>query len=234
MAAGLEQALEFLENVSFTPDEIEYLRRHPVFRHIRSEFFDYLAKFRFTGDVWAMPEGTLVFPGRADAARHRADHRSADPGNLSARDAQLPDHDREQGRAHRHGGSRAAGGGFQRAPRPRRRGEPLSARAAAIGGCAGTSNVLAGQQFGIATYGTQAHSWVMAHEDEGRSVPQVSSTPFPNGAVLLVDTYNVRNAREKNHRSWAESLPACGSIAAIWRQTAAGRAANWIARDGRT
>src|SRR5271155_2328068 len=63
VAAGLEQALDFLENVHFTAKEIDYLRQHPVFRNIRGEFFDYLAKFRFTGDVWAMPEGSLVFPG---------------------------------------------------------------------------------------------------------------------------------------------------------------------------
>jgi nicotinate phosphoribosyltransferase len=63
VAAGLEQALEFLENVHFTPEEIDYLRKHRVFRHVREDFFSYLAKFRFTGSVWAMPEGTLVFPG---------------------------------------------------------------------------------------------------------------------------------------------------------------------------
>jgi putative nicotinate phosphoribosyltransferase len=63
VAAGLEQALDFLENVHFSAEEIDYLRQHPVFRNIRGEFFDYLAKFRFTGDVWAMPEGSLVFPG---------------------------------------------------------------------------------------------------------------------------------------------------------------------------
>ncbi|MGA8555920.1 MAG: hypothetical protein WB630_16015, partial [Candidatus Acidiferrales bacterium] len=63
VAAGLEQALDFLENVHFTSSEIDYLRRHPVFRNIRGEFFDYLGTFRFTGDVWAMPEGSLVFPG---------------------------------------------------------------------------------------------------------------------------------------------------------------------------
>src|ERR1700685_1193136 len=63
VAAGLEQALEYLENVRFSPNEIDYLRRHRSFRHIGTEFFDYLAGFRFTGDVWAMPEGTLAFPG---------------------------------------------------------------------------------------------------------------------------------------------------------------------------
>jgi len=63
IAAGLEQALEFLDNVHFEADEIAYLRRHPIFRHIRGEFFDYLARFRFAGDVWAMLEGTIAFPG---------------------------------------------------------------------------------------------------------------------------------------------------------------------------
>ena len=61
VAAGLEPALEFLEKVRFTSEEIDYLRRHPTFRNIRDDFFDYLRDFRFTGDVWAMPEGTLAF-----------------------------------------------------------------------------------------------------------------------------------------------------------------------------
>ena len=68
VAAGLEQAQEFLERVNFTAEEIAYLRGHPFFRNIEPEFFDYLAKFRFTGDVWAMPEGTLVFPGEPAGA----------------------------------------------------------------------------------------------------------------------------------------------------------------------
>jgi nicotinate phosphoribosyltransferase len=71
-----------------------------------------------------------------------------------------------------------------------------AARAAVIGGCAGTSNVLAGYLFGLDTYGTQAHSWVMAHEDEGESFEHFLDT-FPEGSVLLVDTYNVRNAVRK-------------------------------------
>src|ERR1700732_2049563 len=63
VAAGLEQALDFLEHVHFTAEEISYLRNHPVFCNIRDEFFEYLKAFRFSGDVWAMPEGSLVFPG---------------------------------------------------------------------------------------------------------------------------------------------------------------------------
>ena len=63
VAAGLEQALDFLENVRFSEEEISYLRALPLFGHVQSEFFDYLRKFRFTGDVWALPEGTIFFPG---------------------------------------------------------------------------------------------------------------------------------------------------------------------------
>ena len=62
-AAGLDQALDFLEGVSFSGDEIAYLRTLPVFQAIGDNFFDYLARFRFSGDVWAMPEGTVFFPG---------------------------------------------------------------------------------------------------------------------------------------------------------------------------
>jgi nicotinate phosphoribosyltransferase len=72
----------------------------------------------------------------------------------------------------------------------------LAARAAAIGGCQGTSNVLAGQQFGMETYGTQAHSWVMAHEDETEAFAHFLDA-FPEHAVLLLDTYDVRNAVKK-------------------------------------
>jgi nicotinate phosphoribosyltransferase len=72
----------------------------------------------------------------------------------------------------------------------------LSARAAEIGGCQGTSNTLAGKEFGINTYGTQAHSWVMAHEDEGEAFGTFLDA-FPEGSVLLVDTYDVRNAVKK-------------------------------------
>src|SRR5690242_10488555 len=63
IAAGLEQALEYLENVNFSSEEAAYLEQHPTLSQIQPKFFDYLRKFRFTGDVWAVPEGTVVFPG---------------------------------------------------------------------------------------------------------------------------------------------------------------------------
>jgi nicotinate phosphoribosyltransferase len=166
VAAGLEQALDFLENVHFTAKEIDYLRQHPVFRNIRGEFFDYLAKFRFTGDVWAMPEGSLVFPGEPmlRVVAPIIEGQIMETYFLSTLSYQTMIASKAarvvtaaQGRQVVDFGARRAHGS---------QASLLAARAAAIGGCQGTSNVRAGQQFGMETYGTQAHSWVMAHEDE--------------------------------------------------------------------
>ncbi|MGD1210534.1 MAG: nicotinate phosphoribosyltransferase [Candidatus Acidiferrales bacterium] len=196
VVAGLEQALEYLENVSFSRDEIDYLRRHPMFRHILPGFFDYLAGFRFTGDVWAMPEGTLVFPGepvmRVTAPVIEAQIMEtyllatlSYQTMIASKAARI--FTAAQGRQVVDFGARRAHGGFAGL---------LSARAAEIGGCQGTSNTLAGKEFGIDTYGTQAHSWVMAHEDEAEAFGHFLDA-FPEGSVLLVDTYDVRNAVKK-------------------------------------
>src|SRR5580704_17240169 len=196
VAAGLEQALEFLENVHFTSKEIDYLRRHPVFRNIRDEFFDYLSTFRFTGSVWAMPEGSLVFPGEPmlrvvapiieGQIMETYVLATMSYQTMIASKAALID-TAAQGRQVVDFGARPAHGS---------QASLLAARAAAIGGCLGTSNVLAGQQFGMETYGTQAHSWVMAHEDESEAFAHFLDA-FPEHAVLLLDTYDVRNAVKK-------------------------------------
>ncbi len=193
VAAGLDQALDFLEHVHFTANEISFLRKHPVFCNIRDEFFDYLATFRFTGDVWAMPEGTLLFAGEpmlrvtapiiegqiletyllATMSYQTMVASKAARVVTAARGRQIVDFGAR--RAH---GSEAS---------------LLAARAAAIGGCEGTSNVLAGQQFGMNTYGTQAHSWIMAHEGEAEAFRNFLDA-FPEDAVLLLDTYDVHKA----------------------------------------
>jgi len=196
VAAGLEQALQFLENVHFTADEIAYLRRHPVFRNIRDEFFDYLAKFRFTGDVWAMPEGTLLFPGEPmlRVVAPIIEGQIMETYLLATLSYQTMIASKAarvvtaaQGRQIVEFGARRAHGS---------QASLLAARAAAIGGAQGTSNVLAGQQFGMETYGTQAHSWIMAHEDESEAFRHFLDA-FPEHAVLLLDTYDVRSAVKK-------------------------------------
>ncbi len=196
VAAGLDQALDFLENVRFSEDEITYLRNQRVFGHIGRAFFDYLAKFRFTGDVWAMPEGTVFFPGEPilRVTAPIAEAQIVETSLLSVINFQTMIASKAARVTQVAGerpviefGSRRAHGiesGL------------LAARAAAVGGCQGTSNVAAGQRFGIPVYGTQAHSWIMAHEDEETAFRRFLDI-FPEHAVLLVDTYDVRAAVAK-------------------------------------
>jgi nicotinate phosphoribosyltransferase len=195
VAAGLEQALGFLEKAHFSAEEIAYLRALPLFRNVSSDFFDYLSRFRFTGDVWALPEGTIFFPGepllRVTAPIVEAQlvetsllsilHFQTLIASKAARITTAA-----AGRPVIEFGSRRAHGVEAGV---------LAARAAFIGGCEGTSNTYAGHRFGISVYGTQAHSWIMAHADESEAFRAFLDI-FPQ-ATLLVDTYNVRAAVEK-------------------------------------
>ena len=104
VAAGLDQALDFLENVHFTDDEIAYLESLPLFRKVGPQFFEYLRRFRFTGEVWAMPEGTPFFPGEPVAPRHSSHCRSPVDGNKPAIDRPFPNAHRQQSGASDHGG----------------------------------------------------------------------------------------------------------------------------------
>jgi nicotinate phosphoribosyltransferase len=196
VAAGLEQALDFLENIHFSADEIAYLRGLPLFRHVRPEFFDYLAKFRFTGDAFALPEGTVFFPDEPllRISAPIAEAQLVETSLLSIVHFQTLI------------ASKAARVTTAAASRPvvefgSRRAHGieagvLAARAAFIGGCSGTSNSFAGHCFGIPVYGTQAHSWIMAHADEAEAFRNFLDV-FPEQATLLVDTYDVRAAVEK-------------------------------------
>jgi len=196
VAAGLEQALDFLENVRFPADEVSYIRALPVFRHVHSGFFDYLSKFRFTGDVSALPEGTIFFPGepllRVTAPIPEA--QLVETGLLSIVHFQTLIASKAArvttaaaGRPVVEFGSRRAHG---------IEASVLAARAAFISGCAGTSNAYAGHRFGIPVYGTQAHSWIMAHDDEIEAFRNFLDV-FPEQSTLLVDTYDVRAAIDK-------------------------------------
>src|SRR6202035_2527823 len=166
VAAGLDQALDFLENVNFSSDEIAYLRTFPVFAGIGDNFFDHLSRFRFSGEVWAMPEGTIFFPGepvlRVTAPIIEA--QIAETFLLSAINFQTMIASKAARVAHAAAGKNVIEFGSRRAHGMEA--GALGARAAVIGGCLGTSNAAAGHQFGISVYGTQAHSWIMAHEDE--------------------------------------------------------------------
>jgi nicotinate phosphoribosyltransferase len=189
LSAGLEQALDFLERLRFTPVEIEFLRAQPVFRNVSAAFFEHLADLRFHGEVWAIAEGTPVF-GQEPLLRVTAPIIEAQivetyllsaltfPTMIASKAARVVQ--AAQGRAVVEFGTRRAHGleaGL------------LAARAAFIGGCVGTSNVEAGMLFAVPTFGTLAHSFIMAFDDELESFRQMDRI-FPQHSVLLVDTYD--------------------------------------------
>lgn len=196
VAAGLQQALEFLQGLRFSPDQIAYLREHPAFAGIRDAFFDYLASFRFSGEVWAMPEGTLCFPGEPllRVTAPIAEAQIVETALLATVSFQTMVASKAARVTETAAGRPIVEFGARRAHGIES--GVLAARAAFIGGCRGTSNVQAGHLFGIPTYGTQAHSWIMAHETEEEAFKRFLDL-FPRHSVLLVDTYDVRNAVEK-------------------------------------
>jgi nicotinate phosphoribosyltransferase len=196
IAAGLEQALEFLETLRFSPEDIAYLRRHPAFARISSNFFEYLAAFQFSGDVWAMPEGTVCFPGEPllRITAPIAEAQIVETALLATVSFQTMIASKAARIAKAAAGRPIVEFGTRRAHGIES--GVLAARAAYIGGCKGTSNVRAGQLFEIPTYGTQAHSWIMAFDTEEKAFARFMDI-FPHHSVLLLDTYDVRAALEK-------------------------------------
>jgi nicotinate phosphoribosyltransferase len=196
VAAGLQQALDFLENVHFSSEDVSYLRALPFFRNVHSDFFEYLSRFQFTSDVWALPEGTIFFPGEPllRVTAPIAEAQLVETGLLSILHFQTLIASKasrvttaSSGRPVVEFGSRRAHG---------MEAGVLAARGAFVGGCEGTSNTYAGRKFGIPVYGTQAHSWIMAHEDEAEAFRDFLDV-FPEQSTLLVDTYDVHAAVEK-------------------------------------
>lgn len=196
VAAGLEQALDYLEKVRFQPAEIEYLRQQAVFRHISRDFFDYLRDFRFSGEVWAIAEGTPVFQEepllRVSAPIIEA--QVVETFLLSTITFQTMIASKAARIVEAAQGRDVIEFGTRRAHGPEA--GTLAARAAYIGGCAGTSNVEAGQQFGVPVFGTLAHSFVMAYHEEEEAFRRFQHL-FPEHAVLLVDTYDTLAAIDK-------------------------------------
>src|SRR5580658_667914 len=195
VAAGLAQALAYLERINFSADEIGYLRRHPVFAEIDDDFFEFLARFQFSGDVWAVPEGTVIFPDEPilRVTAPIAEAQIVETYLLSSIHFQTLIASKAARVVSAAKGCRVVEFGARRAHGPEA--GVLAARAAFVGGCVGTSNVAAGFRFGIPTFGTQAHSWIMAFEDEKQAFGRFLDI-FPKNAVLLLDTYDVRAALE--------------------------------------
>lgn len=212
IAAGLEQIVEYIEQLHFSAEDIEYLRSKNCFEE---DFLAYLREFKFTGDIYAVPEGTPIFPNepiltvRAPAIEAQLietylllaiNHQSliATKANRIVRAA--------QGRAVLEFGSRRAQGAD---------GAIIGARAAYIGGCAGTACTLTDEMYGVPAGGTMAHSWVQMFDNEYEAFKSYCEL-YPHNATLLVDTYNtlksgVPNAiRAFKEVLWPQGIKECG------------------------
>lgn len=189
VTAGLEQALAYLERLRFPGGAIDALRRLPLFRGMRPKFFEYLRSFRFTGEVHALPEGTLAFPQepllRVTASFPEA--QLAETYLLATVGFQTLVATKAARIVQAAGDRGVIDFGTRRAHGPLA--GLWAARAACIGGCAATSNVLAGCELGIPLAGTLAHSFILAFDREEEAFRAFART-FPDHAVLLLDTYD--------------------------------------------
>lgn len=185
--AGLEQILEYIENMHFTEQDIEYFASLKLFSQ---EFLDYLKDFHFTGDIYAFPEGTIMYPNEpcVTVVAPLIDAQLVETALLA-----LVNHQSliatKTSRIVRAAGNRAVSDfGARRAHNMDA--AVYGARAAYIAGAAGTATVLAGQKFNIPVGGTMAHSWVMYYKDEYEAFKKYAQV-YPDATVLLVDTYDV-------------------------------------------
>ena len=195
LAAGLPQAADYLLNLNFTAEEIGYLRGLAQFRNASPAFFDYLRGFRFTGDLFAVPEGTPLFAGEPVLTVRAPIIEAQIPETylLSAVTFQVLISTKAARCTGAAGGRAVVEFGTRRAHTPEA--GVLGARAAYIGGCAGTSNTLAGFRYGIPVMGTAAHSWVMSFPREVEAFRQLQRV-LGDATVQLIDTYDpVEGAR---------------------------------------
>jgi nicotinate phosphoribosyltransferase len=189
LAAGLPQAIDYLLNLRFTGDEIDYLRTLPQFAGASAGFFDYLRGFRFTGDVFAVPEGTPLFAGEPMMTVRAPLIEAQIPETylLSALTFQTLIASKAARMAEAAAGRAVIEFGTRRAHTPQA--GVLGGRAAYLGGCLGTSNTLTGFRYRVPVFGTAAHSFVMSFCDEQKSFRKLQSI-LGDAAVHLVDTYD--------------------------------------------
>jgi nicotinate phosphoribosyltransferase len=189
LLAGIHRAVDYLLNLSFQPDEITYLRGLESFRRAPQGFWDYLASFRFTGDVFAVPEGTVLHAGQPvlNVRAPLIEGQIPETYLLAAITFETLIASKAARIAHAAQGRDVVEFGTRRAHSPEA--GVLGARAAYIGGCTGTSNALAGFRYGIPVVGTAAHSWVMSFETETEAFRELQ-TLLADQTVQLIDTYD--------------------------------------------
>ena len=181
ITAGLEQVVEYIENLHFDKEDIDYLRTTGLFGE---DFLEYLSTFKFTGDIYAIPEGTVIFP-REPMVKVIAPIMEAQLVETAI--LNIINHQSLIATKAARVCYAARGDGIMEFGLRRAQGPDAGiygARAAVIGGCAGTSNVLTGQMFNVPVLGTHAHSWIMSFPDEYTAFKTYAKM-YPNSCTLL-------------------------------------------------
>lgn len=208
ICAGLEQVIDYIEHLHFDADDIAYLRSLKIFDE---DFLAYLSDFHFSGDIYAIPEGSVMFPREPmlkvvapimeaqlieTAVLNMINHQSL----IATKAARV---------CYAAKGDGVMEFGLRRAQGPDS--GTYGARAAVIGGCKGTSNVLAGQLFDVPVLGTHAHSWIMSFPDEYTAF-QAYAKLYPNACTLLVDTYDTLKSGVPNAIHVFEEMRKAGTL----------------------
>ena len=208
ITAGLQQAIEYLDGLHFTEEDIAYLESLNLFSE---DFIDYLRSFRFTGEVYAVPEGTIVFP-HEPLMRIKApiiEAQLIETALLNIINHQSLIATKASRVVHAAQGDPVLEFGLRRAQGPDA--GTVGARAAVIGGCVATSNVLTGKLYDVPVKGTHAHSWVMSFPDELTAFRTYANL-FPDACILLVDTYNTLKSGVPHAIQVFDEMKAAGTL----------------------
>ena len=194
IAAGLDQVIDYIKNLHFSKEDISYLKSLSLFE---DDFLEYLSDFKFTGSIYAIPEGTVVFPREplVKVIASAMEAQLVETAILNIINHQSLIATKASRVVYAAQGDGVMEFGLRRAQGPDA--GTWGARAAMIGGCIGTSNVLAGQLFDVPVKGTHAHSWIMSFPDEYTAFKKYAEI-YPDACLLLVDTYDTLNSGVPN------------------------------------
>ncbi len=208
ICCGLEQVISYIKELNFSYEDIEYLRDLGIFDE---DFLDYLAGFHFTGSIYAVPEGTVVFPMEplVKVVAPIMEAQLIETAILNIINHQSLIATKASRVCYAARGEGVMEFGLRRAQGPDA--GAYGARAAVIGGCVGTSNVLAAKMFKVPALGTHAHSWIMSFEDEITAFRTYASL-YPNNATLLVDTYDTLRSGVPNAIKVFQELKEAGNM----------------------
>lgn len=208
ICCGLDQVIEYIKNLNFDEDDIQYLRGLKIFS---DDFLTYLANFKFTGDIYAVPEGSVVFPMEplVKVIAPIMEAQLVETAILNIINHQSLIATKASRVCYAARGEAVMEFGLRRAQGPDA--GTLGARAAVIGGCIGTSNVLCAQTYGVPALGTHAHSWIMSFEDEISAFRKYAEL-YSSNVTLLVDTYDTLRSGVPNAIKVFQEMKAAGKL----------------------